>query len=417
MNAMNSSATIAKLQPETPHSRILFHDYGGHAFTGQLARAMAELGHRSNYISFAEFSTPKGRVEGHDVDPPGYEVHQLSIGQPFDKENLLKRSRQQLTYARLAAQQVLALRPTTVISSNSPLEVQAHLIKACRKVGARFIFWMQDVHSEAISRILGRRNALLGRIAGGYYGAMERRLLHASDHVITIAQDFTRLIGPEGWGVGLDKISVVENWAPLDEIPSFPRDNDWAVTNYRPGRRRIVYSGTLARKHNPEILVKLAQRVDADVHLFSAGSGAEHVKARAAELGLSNLFVAPWVSVDDLPRMLAGADVLCAFIEADAGVFSVPSKVLSYLAAGRPILASIPRENLATRTIERAEAGLVSQPGDDEAMLRNAEALLADPERAARMGRNGRAHAEREFDVGQISRRFEEIITRVEQGR
>jgi glycosyltransferase involved in cell wall biosynthesis len=398
-------------------TQVLFHDYGGHAFTAQLARGMARLGHRSTYVSFAEFATPKGRVGGHDIDPPGFDAQQLSIGQAFDKENLIKRSRQQVAYARLAAQKVLADRPTIVVSSNSPLEVQAHMMKACRRVGAKFVFWMQDVHSEAIARILGRRNALLGQLAGGYYANMEKRLLKGSDHVVTIADDFTALIGPSGWGVPSERMDVIENWAPLEDIPLHPRDNDWALHNFRPGRRRIVYSGTLARKHNPEILVKLAQRVDADIHLFSAGSGADHVKARALELGLGNLFVRPWVTVDELPKMLAGADILTAFIEKDAGVFSVPSKVLSYLAAGRPILASIPHENLATRNILKAEAGLVSEPGDDEAMLRNAEALLAAPELRETLGRNGRAHAEAHFDIDRISRRFEQIIARVEQGR
>ncbi len=398
-------------------SRLMFHDYGGHAFTAQLARGMARLGHSTTYVSFAEFATPKGRVAGHEVDPPGFTAHELSIGQAFDKENLVRRSRQQLLYARLAAQQVLEQQPTTVISSNSPLEVQSHLIKACRRVGARFVFWMQDVHSEAIARILGRRNPLLGQLAGRYYGGMERRLLHRSDHVVTIAEDFTALIGPRGWGLHPDRIDVVENWAPLEDIPLHPRDNDWAAVNFRPGRRRIVYSGTLARKHNPEILVKLAQRVDADIHLFSVGSGADHVRARAAELRLPNLFVRPWVTVDELPKMLAGADLLCAFIEKDAGAFSVPSKVLSYLAAGRAILASIPHQNLAARTIIRANAGFVSQPGEDEAMLRNAEALLADPELREHLGRNGRAHAEEHFDIERIARRFEQVIATVEQGR
>ena len=398
-------------QRASKNTSLLIHDYSGHAFTSQLARNMARLGHRTNYISFAEFSTPKGRVAGGEVDPPGYEARQISIGQAFDKENLINRARQQVMYARRAAEQVIALEPKVVISGNAPLEVQDHVLRAARKVGAKFIFWIQDINAEAIGRILGRKNALLGHFAGAYYRRMERRLLHSSDSVIAIAEEFRGVIGTSGWGGVPDhRIDVIENWAPLEDIPIHPRDNDWAVHNYRPGRRRIVYSGTLARKHNPEILVKLAQRVDADIHLFSAGSGADHVKARAAELGLPNLFVRPWVTVDELPKMLAGADVLCAFIEADAGIFSVPSKVLSYLAAGRPILASIPHENLATRTILKSEAGLVSEPGDDEAMLRNAEALLVAPELRERLGRNGRAHAEREFDIERIAAKFERIV-------
>ena len=46
-------------------------------------------------------------------------------------------------------------------------------------------------------------------------------------------------------------------------------------------------------------------------------------------------------------------------IEADAGKFAVPSKVPSYMCAGRPILLAAPKENLAARTVARANAGIV----------------------------------------------------------
>ena len=68
----------------------------------------------------------------------------------------------------------------------------------------------------------------------------------------------------------------------------------------------------------------------------------------------------------------------------------MPSKVLSYLCGGRPVLAAIPPENLAARTIERAGAGLVVSPTDEEAFLvaakrlRVEDALRLDAGRAAR---------------------------------
>jgi glycosyltransferase involved in cell wall biosynthesis len=389
---------------------LFFHDYGGHAFTAQLARAMARRGYDVTYASFDEFATPKGRVSGHEADPVQFKAIGISLGEYFDKDNLIKRLRQQARYATLAAEAVEKARPSLVISSNSPLEVQRKLLDTCRAAGAGFVFWMQDIHSEAIERILGRRNAAAGWLAGRYYERMEKALLARSDAVVTIADEFVDLIGPQGWGLDASRISVIENWAPLEDLPLHPRENAWSRRHFRPGRLRIVYSGTLARKHDPEILVRLAQELDVDVHLFSQGSGAEHVDRRRKELKLDNLFVRPWVTVDELPMMLAGADVLCAFIEKDAGAFSVPSKVLSYLSAGRPILASIPAANLATRTIRSANAGLVSDPGDHETMLENARLLIESSDLCARLGHNGRAYAERVFDIERIAGRFEEVF-------
>lgn len=389
--------------------KVLLHDYSGHAFTAQLARGLARRGMEVSYASFSEFGTPKGRVQRRAADPAGFTSHEIRLERPFDKENLVRRYQQQQHYARAIAQHAISVGPDVVLSGNSPLEVQSRLMRAADRAGARFVFWLQDINAEAIGRILGRRNRLLGSAAGLYYRRMERDLLRRSDRIVAIADDFVELLG-RSWGLDTSRMMVVENWAPLEDIPIHARDNPWTAANFRPGRKRIVYSGTLARKHDPEIIAQLALQTDADVYLFSEGSGAEYVRARKAELGLDNLFVRPWVGVDELPMMLAGADILCAFIEPDAGVFSVPSKVLTYLAAGRPILASIPLQNLAARTILRAEAGFVTPPGSIAAMLHNAHRLLDDEGLRRQMGTNGRAYAEAYFDIDRICGTFERAL-------
>jgi colanic acid biosynthesis glycosyl transferase WcaI len=104
--------------------------------------------------------------------------------------------------------------------------------------------------------------------------------------------------------------------------------------------------------------------------------------------------------------------VLVALLEPTAGTFSVPSKVLSYLCAGRPILAAIPPENLAARTIERARAGLVVSPTDAEAFLVAAKRLRVEDGLRQESGTAARAYAEVTFDTNRITDRFETVIDR-----
>ncbi|MET3925018.1 glycosyltransferase family 4 protein [Devosia sp. 2618] len=389
-------------------SKMILHDYGGHPFTGQLARALAARGNAMVYAWFAGFSGPKGRMGG--VEHAGFRAVPLDIGGPFDKDNLVRRGLQQREYARVVAALVLQERPDEVLSANAPIEVQEALQRACARVGARFVFWLQDIHSEAIGRIIGKKNDGLGKLAGTYFRARERRVLQASDAVIAIADAFLDVLGGEPWRMDTAGMEVIENWAPLEDIPLLPRDNDWAQANLRPAQKRIVYTGTLARKHNPDLLLYLARNLEADVYLFSEGSSADHVSAVAASEGLDNMIVRPWVDVDDLPSVLASADILYAVIEEDAGVFSVPSKVLSYLAAGRAILGSIPTNNLAAQTICRAEAGRVVAPDDVDGLLRDARALLGDDAARAEMASNARAYAERTFHIANIAGRFEDVL-------
>jgi glycosyltransferase involved in cell wall biosynthesis len=114
----------------------------------------------------------------------------------------------------------------------------------------------------------------------------------------------------------------------------------------------------------------------------------------------------------DYPDILGAADVLVALLEPTAGTFSVPSKVLSYLCAGRPILAAIPPENLAARTIERAGAGLVANSTDEESFLMLAKQLRVDAGLRQDAGRRARAYAETTFDTAVIADRFQDVIER-----
>jgi colanic acid biosynthesis glycosyl transferase WcaI len=116
-----------------------------------------------------------------------------------------------------------------------------------------------------------------------------------------------------------------------------------------------------------------------------------------------------------LPDVLGAADVLVVLLEAEAGVFSVPSKVLTSLCVGRPILAAMPTENCGARTIVSAHAGIVLDPGDPDVLVKGAQAMR-DPAARARMGAAGRAYAERAFAIEPITDRFEAVLREASGG-
>ena len=111
-----------------------------------------------------------------------------------------------------------------------------------------------------------------------------------------------------------------------------------------------------------------------------------------------------------LPDVLGSADVLVAILEPDAGVFCVPSKVLSYLCAGRPVLLAVPEENLVARIVADEQAGLVVDPTDVAGFSAAALKLAESPELREQAGRAARHYAETHFDIDRITDRFEQIL-------
>lgn len=395
---------------------ILLHDYSGHPFQVQMSRELARRGHKVTHVYFREFETPRGALVKTDADPKGFEVIGLSIGKPFQKATFIKRREQEIEYGRRLAELIGKVRPDVVVSANTPLDALREAVRGTRSVpGCAFVFWVQDLNGEAILRIMRKKLPVAGIIIGHYYRYIEAGLLRQSDHIISITEDFIPVL--TGLGVPQEKIQVIENWAPLDEIKPMPKDNAWSRANGVADTLNIVYSGTLGYKHNPDLLVRLAQGTDANVMVFSEGKVAGYLAEKAKAEGLGNLVVRPWVDFSELPSVLASADLLVALIEPDAGVFSVPSKVLTYSCIGRPILGAMPKANLASRILARENAGLVSEPDDADAFVANARRLLADPALRQQMGRNARSYAERAFDIHSLADRFEDALARARKAK
>src|SRR5262249_26452254 len=85
----------------------------------------------------------------------------------------------------------------------------------------------------------------------------------------------------------------------------------------------------------------------------------------------------------------------------------------SYLCAGRAIVLSAPKENLASKIITGSEAGAAVPPDDTAGFVREIVALLESPSERTKCAANARSYAERTFDIGRIANRFETILRSV----
>lgn len=386
--------------------RLLVHDFSGHPFQAELARSLAGRGHEVLHVQCTSYASGKGSFDDRAEGNPRYVS--ISLGRPFEKYRMLRRLADELRYARRFLRVAKGFRPDVVISCNDPLAAKAcfGVWAAVRRV--RWVYWLQDVYSVAMSREAERRSRL-GNAVGALFRWVERRLLRSADAVVAITADFDETL--DRWGVERTRRTVIENWAPLHEMPVRNRDNPWRASQGLGDRFVYLYAGTLGLKHDPDLLSTLAAAdPDAEVVVVSEGLGADHLRLAAAEGPLPNLKILPFQPWEALPDVLGAADVLVVLLEADAGTFSVPSKILTYLCAGRPILASIPPSNLGARTIEAAQAGVVVPPGEHVGVKQAANRLRQDNGMRERMGRAGRAHAEVAFDIVGITDRFEQVI-------
>jgi glycosyltransferase involved in cell wall biosynthesis len=378
----------------------------------QLARRLAHDGHDVLHLHFAGFQTPKGELVRRPDDSPRFETRGLTLPGVFAKYSYLKRLLQERRYARMLAREIVAWRPDIVFSANAPLDPQAGARDAADALGVPFVFWVQDIYSVAIDRFARRKIPVLGGMIGAHFVALEKSIARSAKRIIAITEDFVPIL--ESWGVPRRRIDVVENWAAREDLPPAPRDNAWAREHVLVDRLIFLYAGTLGLKHDPGLLLSLARgfadRDDIRVVVVSEGIGADWLRANGADA--RNLLMLPFQAFETLPQVIASGDVLVAVLEPDAGIYSVPSKVLTYLCAGRPLLAAIPAENLAARILRREDAGLVVEAGDHRGIVEAAKRLADDPVLRARLGAHARDYAERSFDIARIAARITAIAER-----
>lgn len=393
--------------------RIVVNDYSGHPFQIELSRELARRGHSVLHLYSADFQTPKGDLIRKPDDPEGFAIKGIALGEPFQKYDFVRRRGQEIRYAHLIVAELQAFRPDIMIASNNPLDAQKRIEDFCLRARIPFVFWLQDIYSNAIKSILGAKIPVAGHLIGLYYEHLEKQMLRRASRVVAITNDFLPQLG--AWGVAADKITVIENWAPKDKITAGARDNAWRAEQGLGDSKLVLYTGTLGLKHNPDLILAAARTFagagqDVKIVVASEGPQIDYLRKTGLAEGLGDLILLPFQPFEKYADVLAAADVLIAMIEPDAAAYSVPSKILSYHCSGRAIVLSAAKANLAAKIIAKTGSGIVAAPGDSAGFVAAIRTLLDDDARRLACGERARAYADETFDLVKIGGRFETLL-------
>jgi colanic acid biosynthesis glycosyl transferase WcaI len=178
-----------------------------------------------------------------------------------------------------------------------------------------------------------------------------------------------------------------------------------------------LYAGNIGFTQALEDLVDVAQRLRAhdDVRLVIVGDGAAkpRLEAYVARSGLSNVLLLPYQPEEEVPDLYAATDVCLVPLVHGFAQDTLPSKVLTILAAGRPCIASVDLDSETATIVRDADAGYVVPPrsidGIAEALLR----LRADPALRQRLGANGRRYLVDHFSRAATLGTYDRVIRQV----
>jgi glycosyltransferase involved in cell wall biosynthesis len=394
--------------------KITLHDYGGYEFIFDLASHLAMQGDEVTYI-YSAAEAPKCTFDAKSARGGRLDVIPLTAGDRTPDESLLQRRRHERRYGKALAKILSKMHSDVVILTNTPLDVLAAVQPVIDRSKTKLINWLQDIRGIAAKRILQKKLPLLGSVVGGHYLRLERRLVRAADAIIIPSGDFVAEMNRAGYI--LPPVFEHPNWMPVETLRPLPKDNAWSRKAGITNTVNICYYGTLGFKQSLEDFLTVARYVSAHPTarfvITAAGPAVENLSRALRQENLSNVILLPWQNYAYYTEMLASADILLSVSTDDAAAFSIPSKILGYLCAGRPVLAVTPRGSPTARQLIGNDMGAVADPNDREGLVAALDRLFGDRAMRERFSRNARAYAEANFLIVRQTKAFRSILDTV----
>jgi colanic acid biosynthesis glycosyl transferase WcaI len=383
-------------------------------YTTELAEHLAASGHRVSVLAGFPYY-PHWRID------PGYQGKRPFLVETINgvrviRSPILLPGTRQTAFRRIlfdSSLSVTALMGSlgigqidTVICVSPPLELALTAWLIARSRRATLLLHLQDlVPDAALSVGMMREGA-----AVGIARRLERFVYARADRITVISQGFFDNLVAKG--VPAEKLQVLPNWVETGKFNVEPDHAIRASLGAANGETLALHTGNMGAKQGLEtVLGAAAELVDENVvvALIGDGSHRRQLEAHATRLGLQNLKFLPLQA--DLPATLAAADVLVLSQRGTVIDSVAPSKLLSYMAAGKPVVAAVNELSEAGRMIRTANCGVVVPPEQPEALAGALRDLYRSPDKNHDLGQAGRRyvaeHNERSDVLNQWSKLME----------
>ena len=297
-------------------------------------------------------------------------------------------------FTALAAATAVAARdrPDAVLAMSPPITLGLSGWAAARRWRAPLVFNLQDIFPDAAidtGAIRGRRLVAAAR-------RLERFVYDRAAAVTVLSEDMRANVAAKLDAGRSGSVRVIPNFVDTSRIRPRSRDTAYRAEHGLGDRTVVMYAGNVGFSQPLDLLVAAARahRHRNDVVFVVNGEGSARPALEASAAGLPNVVFVGYQPAERLDEVLASADIGVIVLREGLARSSVPSKIYSILAAGRPVLASVDPGTELPRMIDEAGCGVAVAAGDQAAFDAAVETLIDDPDGRDSMGRRGRAYVE-----------------------
>ena len=293
------------------------------------------------------------------------------------------------------------------VYQTSPVTVGIPAIIAKKLFKVPIYFWVQDLWPESLAAAGGIKNKLILE----FFNSLTKWIYNHSKNVLIQSDGFREYILNQG--IPNDKIIYYPNptedlYKPLKEVKEY--QEFFHKENFN-----IIFAGNIGEAQSFITIIEAINNIkELPIKVIVLGDGRykETAIGLIKEKGLESHFnFLGSFPATEMPKFFSHADALLVSLKKDK-IFSltIPAKVQSYLACGKPIIASIDGEG--AKIVNEAKCGLTSPAEDSLKLSEGIKELIAlDKSKRSEMGNNGRAYYEKKFDRNYLLKRLEVIFS------
>lgn len=329
------------------------------------------------------------------------------------KPNLIDRLLLELSFVISSLPQALkGKRPDVIILTVPPLLVTLPATLLGWLYNCPVVLNVQDILPEAAVRVGLLKNKWM--IKG--LSILEKFAYRMADSISVITDKFSENLVNKG--VPVNKIVCIPNWVNVNFIrPLAKKSNPWISTHQLEGKFIVLYSGNIALTQGLETVIEAAaslrQIPEIAFVIVGESTALQRLDDYCQSHGADNVLLLPLQPREQLPQMLAAADVGLVVQKCNIISFNMPSKMPLLLASGCSVIGSVPATGTAAKAIQESGGGIVVEPESPSALAEGILKLYNNPILAGQLAKKGRQFALERYSLEQALDKYEELFSQL----
>ncbi len=372
---------------------------------GHEVTVVTSIPHYDPTQAWPEYSKKLVYVEQRD----GMQIYRVRVYAADDKSNIAQRLVAYGSFSLLSFLRAATLPKHDVILVPSPPLSNGVIGDFLGRLrGTPFVYNLQDIWPD----VAIRAGVLTNEKAIRRLKEMESYVYRRAAKISVISEGFRRNLLAKG--VPDDKISVIPNFIDTEFVTPVPRQNDFSRKHALESKFVALFAGNMGFSQGLEVVLDAAKLLQGneEIKFLMVGNGAAKNGAQSycESAKLDNVAFLPFQAHEDVPAMYGAADVCLIPLKPGFTNESVPCKVFSIMAAGKPAVAAVDQHSDTWKLIRDARCGTCVEPENPRALADAINRYYFDASARSESGRNGRRYVGRHFQASTIAESYLEVM-------